>query len=96
MMVTVGLTEVLSDPKLPAEVAELFADLPLVEVRLGYWQRAEELRAKVLAKRRQARLGDSLMAQTCIDHDLPVLTRDRDLLAFAEATGLELVIKPGA
>lgn len=96
MMVPVVLTEVLSDPKLPANVAELFAELPLVEVRPGYWQRAGELRAKVLAMRRKARLGDALIAQSCIDHDLPLLTRDHDFLAFAEAAGLELIIKPEA
>jgi Zn-finger nucleic acid-binding protein len=53
-MVPVVLTELLSDPKLPAGVAETLSDVPLVESASGYWQRAGALRAKVLAKRRKA------------------------------------------
>ena len=59
LMVPVVLTEVLSDPKLPSEVSQALSELPLIEVKPGYWQRAGELRAKVLAKRRKARLGDA-------------------------------------
>lgn len=50
------------------------------------------LRAKVLLKRRKARLGDALIAQTCIDGGIPLLTRDWDFRAFAEAAGLDLVL----
>jgi predicted nucleic acid-binding protein len=92
LMVPVVLTEVLSDPKLPSEVSLTLSELPLIEVESGYWQRAGKLRAKVLAKRRKVRLGDALIAQTCIDRGVPLLTRDRDFRAFAEAAGLDLVI----
>ncbi len=90
VMVPVVLTELLSDPKLPASVAETLSDVPLVEIGTGYWQRAGALRAKVLAKRRNACLGDALIAQSCIDAHIPLLTRDRDFRAFAEAAGLKL------
>jgi hypothetical protein len=96
LMAPVVLTELLSDPKLPAEVAKTLSELPLIEVRPGYWQRAAALRAKVLAKRRKARLGDALIAQSCIDRGTPLLTRDRDFRAFADAAGLHLVIAPAA
>ena len=92
LMVPVVLTEVLSDPELPAEVSQTLSELPLIEVEPGYWQRAGVLRAKVLAKRHKARLGDALIAQGCIDHGIPLLTRDGDFRAFAEAAGLDLVI----
>ena len=46
-----------------AEVSQSLLELPLIEVSPGYWQRAGELRAKVLAKRRKARLGDALIAR---------------------------------
>ncbi len=87
------LTEVLSDPKLPAEVARSLSDLPLIEVEPGYWERAGALRAKVLAKRRKGRLGDALIAQSCIDRGIPLITRDRDFRAFADAAGLDAVIR---
>jgi predicted nucleic acid-binding protein len=48
----------------------------------------------VLAKRRKARLGDALIAQSCIDQGIALLTRDRDFKSFAEAAGLDLVIRP--
>ena len=92
LMVPVVLTELVSDPKLPSEVALTLSGLPLIEIRSGYWQRAGALRAQVLAKRRKARLGDALIAQSCIDRGIPLLTRDRDFLAFAQAAGLDLVI----
>jgi predicted nucleic acid-binding protein len=92
LMVPVVLTELLSDPKLPSTVAETLSEVPLIELEPGYWQRAGVLRAKVLAKRRKARLGDALIAQNCIDADISLLTRDRDFRAFAEAAGLSLVI----
>jgi predicted nucleic acid-binding protein len=95
VMVPVVLTELLSDPKLPSDVAETISEVPLIEVASGYWQRAGALRAKVLAKRRKARLGDALIAQSCLDQGLPLITRDRDFRAFAEAANLNLVLGRG-
>jgi predicted nucleic acid-binding protein len=93
LMAPVVLTEMLSDPKLPSGVAQTLSELPLIEVTPGYWQRAGALRAKVLAKRRKARLGDALIAQSCIDHATPLITRDRGFRAFADAARLDLVIR---
>jgi predicted nucleic acid-binding protein len=92
LMVPVVLTELLSDPKLPSTIAETLSEVPLIEIEPGYWQRAGALRSKVLAKRHKARLGDALIAQSCIDRDIPLLTRDGDFRAFAAAAGLHLVL----
>ena len=91
VMVPTVLTELLSDPKLPKDVAETLSEVPLIETAHGYWQRAGELRAKVLAKRRKARLGDALIAQSCIDHNVPLITRDSDFLHFEKYCGLKLL-----
>jgi predicted nucleic acid-binding protein len=96
LMVPVVLTEMLSDPKLPSDVSRTLSELPLVDVEPGYWQRAGELRATVLKRRRKARLGDALIAQSCIDRGISLLTRDRDFRSFADAVGLDLVIRPAA
>jgi predicted nucleic acid-binding protein len=85
------LTEVLSEPGLSAAVSDTLAQLPLIETTEGYWQRAGALRARVLARRRKARLGDALVAQSCVDRGIPLLTRDKDFRAFVEAAGLDLV-----
>ena len=86
------LTELLSDPKLTPAVAKILSELPLLEIQPGFWNRAGALRATVLAKRRKARLGDSLIAQSCLDAGIPLLTRDRDFRAFAEAASLDILI----
>jgi predicted nucleic acid-binding protein len=91
LMVPVVLTEMLSDPKLPPDVAQTLSEVPLIEVRPGYWERAGRLRGSVLTKRRKARLGDCLIAQTCIDRGVPLLTRDRDFRAFAQSADLDLL-----
>ena len=91
-MVPVVLTELLSDPKLSSEVSQTLSELPLIEVTPGYWQRAGALRAKAIAKGRKARLGDALIAQTCIDQNISLLTRDRDFRAFGDAAGLDLIL----
>ena len=92
MMPPAVLSELLSDPKLAADVEAMLREIPLLDTSAGYWARAGRLRATGLAKRKKARLGDALIAQTCLDHRLPLITRDRDFLAFADAAGLDLVI----
>jgi hypothetical protein len=92
LMAPVVLAELFSDPKLPENVAKTLAEVPLIKIRPGYWERAGALRAKVLAKRRKARLGDALIAQCCIDRGVSLVTRDRDFRVFAVAAGLDLVV----
>jgi predicted nucleic acid-binding protein len=92
LMVPVVLAELLSDPKLPAAVAQILSQVPQLEIEPGYWERSGWLRAKVLAKHRKARLGDALIAQSCIDGKISLLTRDRDFRSFAEAARLNLLI----
>ncbi len=91
LMVPAVLTELLSDSQIPVSTAESLKELPLMQIESGYWQRAGELRARVLAKGRKARLGDALIAQSCVDHDIPLLTRDHDFRVFAETVGLIFV-----
>ena len=87
----VVLTELLSAPLLPREVAARLREVPLLGVNEGYWERAGALRARVLAAKRRARLGDALIAQSCLDHQVRLITRDRDFRHFARAAGLRVV-----
>ena len=87
----VVLTELLSDPKLPNDVAAILREIPLLTISQGYWERAGRLRSKIIARKRRARLADSLIAQTCLDHDLALITRDGDFHSFAAFAGLKLV-----
>ena len=95
VMAPAVLTELLSAPKLSPAISGSLCELPLLEVRSGYWERAGKLRAKALARRRKARLGDALIAQSCIDAGVPLLTRDRDFKAFAESAGVDFLVSAG-
>jgi predicted nucleic acid-binding protein len=87
----VVLTELLSDPVLASEVKTLLGALPMLEVLGGYWERAGVLRARLLAQGRKARLADTLITQSCLDHEVELITRDRDFIVRARAAGLRLL-----
>ncbi len=86
----VVLTELLSDPVITSEVRDLFLQLPLLGVIDGYWQRAGLLRAKTIAMGRKARLADVLIAQSCLDHAVALVTRDADFRYLTRASDLRL------
>jgi predicted nucleic acid-binding protein len=88
----VVLTELLSDPRLPRETGQLLMRLPVLELYPDFWVRAGQLRAKVLARRQRARLADTLVAQSCIDHRVRLVTRDGDFRHFARLGGLRLAL----
>lgn len=85
------LTELLSDPKLAAQVAAVLRRLPLLPVVQGYWERAGELRARVSASGRRTPLADALIAQSCLDHDMALVTRDTDFRRFAQSGALTIL-----
>jgi predicted nucleic acid-binding protein len=70
-------------------VAELPTELPLVDPSASYWGRAGRLRSRVLAAGRKARLAGSLIAQSCLDHRVALIARDRDFRHVARITRLE-------
>lgn len=86
----VTLSEILSDPKLPRDVRDTILQLPTLPILDGYWERAGLLRAKVLGRGRKAKLADTLIAQSCLDHGATLVTRDDDFKVFKQVAGLKL------
>ena len=84
------LTELLSDPGLPAELRTLLVGLPSLVVLDGYWERAGLLRARIIRRKRKARLADTLIAQSCLDHNVELVARDPDFRPFATIGRLKL------
>jgi predicted nucleic acid-binding protein len=84
-------TELISDPSVDDQLIGRLRAIPRLALGSGFWERAGRLRAAVLARRRRAKLGDALIAQFCLDHDLPLITRDRDLRGFAAVSALRLI-----
>jgi hypothetical protein len=87
----VVLTEILSNPKLPGDFRRLLVEIPLLEITEGFWERAGHLRSRVLARGRKARIADALIAQSCIDYGVPLITRDGDFRHFFKLGGLRLI-----
>lgn len=88
----VVLSELLSDPKLRRDVQQALLALPLLDVTEGYWERAGRLRAKLLAQGRRARLADTLIAQSCLDHGVALVTRDSDFGRLSRVAGVQLFV----
>ncbi len=85
------LTEILSDPKLPKHIAKMIVGLPMLETLSGYWERAGQTRAKIISKARSVRVADALIAQSCLDYDIPLITRDKDFLHFEKFANLKVI-----
>ncbi|MGH7807999.1 MAG: PIN domain-containing protein, partial [Thermodesulfobacteriota bacterium] len=87
----VVLTEIISDPKLAEQVTKTLLGLPMLEILPGYWERAGKTRAKILARNLKARVADALIAQSCLDYNIALISRDRDFRHFEKFAQLKVV-----
>lgn len=87
----VCLCELFCSPLLTPAIEQSLLRLPLLEIMPGYWERAGKLRASLLRRRYKPKIADTLIAQSCLDHDVPLITRDQDFLAFQKLAGLQLL-----
>jgi predicted nucleic acid-binding protein len=85
------LAELFSDPKLSEQDAADVRELPLLEIKLGFWERAGKLRAELHRLHYRPKLIDTLIAQLCLDHEVVLLSRDRDFRPFVKHAGLKLI-----
>jgi len=86
----VVLTEMLSNPSSHREMAETVAGFPLLAPGEGYWERAGACRRALREKGIKVKVSDALVAQSCIDHDVALITRGADFKHFARTCGLKL------
>jgi predicted nucleic acid-binding protein len=86
----VVLSEVLSSPMLPPKLEKALLQIPVLPLKPGYWERAGRLRARALSGGHKAKLADTLIAQACIDSDVPLVTHDSDFRHF-KADGLRVI-----
>ena len=80
----VVLTEILSEPTLQAATADSLAGIPLLPLLDGYWSRAGRLRAKAIAAGHKSKVADALVAQSCLDHEVALITNDRDFRHYTK------------
>jgi len=86
----VVLTELLSDPSPLERMRAVVLDFEQLEITEGYWQRAGETRRKLRMLGLRAKIADALIAQSCIDYDVALITRDEDFRHFAKHCALKL------
>ena len=94
VLAPVAVSELLSDPELPADIEAYLLGIPQLEIKPGYWERAGKLRAPLMRHHFKPKLADSLIAQSCLDHGVPLVTRDRDFSAFQKLAGLRVLAGP--
>ena len=92
VMSPVVLAELLSDPLRSAQTRAALLDIPMLELNFGFWRRAGLTRANLLRRKIKPSLSDTFIAQLCIDHKIPLHTRDTDFRPFAKHAGLRLVL----
>jgi hypothetical protein len=91
LLAPVSITELLSDPLVTPTLEKFVLGIEQLEITLGYWERAGKLGAKLLRHRLRPKIADTLIAQSCLDHQVPLITRDQDFSAFQELAGLRLL-----
>ncbi len=82
--------EIFSSPGLITEAEQAIQQLPQLKITSGFWLRAAAMRRKLLQKGLKARSMDCLIAQNCLDHDVPLIVADTDYRHFKKF-GLKLV-----
>ncbi len=86
----VVVVEMISSPTITPAMRRLMQDINVLTISENYWLRAGELRALLVRHRCKCKLGDVLIAQSCIDHGVPLITRDKDFKHFVKHGGLKL------
>jgi predicted nucleic acid-binding protein len=85
------LSELLSSTAMPPEVERALSEMPFATPAPDFWKDAGKLRRTLAKQGVNASLADCLVAQSCLEHRLPLLTRDQGIKKFAAKAGLALL-----
>ena len=86
------VTELLSYPKSDSRLDSLLGLVGHLSILDSFWERTGHSRARLQSLGLKSKLPDALIAQCCIDADVPLITRDADFRHFADHCGLKLAI----
>lgn len=90
VMAPMVISELLSAPGVKNELAMDLRQIPVLEFKAGYWERAGRLRAQLRKAGYKPRMMDTLIALACLDHNVTLLTNDQGFRRFAKVAGLKL------
>lgn len=91
VLAPISVSELLSDIHLLPSVEKFVLGIQQLEITAGYWERAGKLRAGLFRRGYRPRIADTLIAQSCLDHGVPLITRDRDFSSFQKFAHLHLL-----
>lgn len=89
----VVVAELFSSPAMSSVLKSAIQDIPVLELKEGFWERVGINRQAILQAGKKALLADAMIATCCLDHDVPIIARDGDFRHFADHFGL--VVKTG-
>ena len=92
VMCPMVLTELISDPLRSDKAKKALLVVPMLDLKAEFWERAGFTRSQLLKQKFKPKLADTLIAQVCIDHNIPLHARDTDFRPFARYAGLQLVL----
>lgn len=90
VMAPMVISELLNAEEMKDEYAVDLRQVPMLELKAGFWERAGRLRAHMFRAGYRPKMTDTLIALVCMDSDAPLLTYDRGFVAFAKTAGLQL------
>lgn len=73
-----------------SDIDILLAETRMLPIDDGLWDRAGRNRRLLIEKGLKARFADAVIAQCCIDADVPLIARDKDYRHFERWCGLKL------
>jgi predicted nucleic acid-binding protein len=85
------LAELFSSPRMTSKLEKSLLALPLVEITEDFFIRAAKLRRKVYAKGLGVSMQDAFIAQSCIDAETVLVTRDLDFQTIARHSELKIL-----
>lgn len=91
VMAPAVLAELLSSTVMTTEVEKALSDMSFANPTPDFWKNAGKLRRLLAKQGTNASLADCLVVQSCLECDLPLLTRDRGIKKFAGKIGLTLI-----
>jgi predicted nucleic acid-binding protein len=92
VMCPMVLTELFSAPLLSDKVKKALLVIPMLDLKPEFWERSGQTRNELFKRKFKPKLTDTLIAQVCIDHNIPLHARHTDFRPFAKYAGLQLVL----
>ncbi|MBI2027154.1 MAG: PIN domain-containing protein [Deltaproteobacteria bacterium] len=85
------LSELLSSPKLPKKAEVHLLSIPKLTIMVDFFERAGYLRRKIYQSGQGISMVDIYIAQICIDHEISLLTLDRDFFLISRHSNLKVI-----